>query len=234
LVHHFFGEKTLFYQKKHLSLENFTEKTSLCLPKTYPQKHPLKISRHNQTFFFQRGVFFWVFIKKTGLGTISMFSDKINELKKKYSFVDTTFYKKNTVRRFSKETFYMKNINKTLNPSVLSPNPLNPFFYCNTGYNIVEPKFYNFFEKLINKRLFSISDNFSRRISRVRFKPGYSKQWRFFRKDIKLFLRSTTRYQYRLTLLIHKLYSSVTKSPSTMIHIKIIDLLIQTRLVPDF
>nr|YP_010725833.1 30S ribosomal protein S4 [Bakuella subtropica]WDY80878.1 30S ribosomal protein S4 [Bakuella subtropica] len=43
------------------------------------------------------------------------------------------------------------------------------------------------------------------KITKIRFKPGYQRQWRLGRRDLKVFLNFPVRYQHRLTWFINKL-----------------------------
>lgn len=53
------------------------------------------------------------------------------------------------------------------------------------------------------------------RVRRIRYKPGYSTQWRRHRRKVLVYLRKHYRFQHRLTLYLQKLYfQNITTSPT--------------------
>ena len=77
------------------------------------------------------------------------------------------------------------------------------------------PFFRNNWTLFTLKRLSSFSVTYtsqdSFRIRRIRFKPGYGRIWREARSSVKEFFKLSTRYQYRLTPKLQKIYFQIRR-----------------------
>jgi len=156
---------------------------------------------------FIRNSYFFVYTLQLTL-TESRLSSKVGFFQSNYSFVNTTFLKRLIIRRVVRDTFYFKNTS-----NFNRRNFLRKPFYDNSIGSLNNTKGPLNSGYALNKPVLSTHLNSKiTRIPRIRFKPGYARQWRFFRSDVKNFLHIKTRYQYRLTTLLQRLYYSKKKS----------------------
>lgn len=151
---------------------------------------------------------------------------KSSFFKQNYTFVNTTSLKRLILRRVVSDTLHFSQLFNLPRVDNFSQNTFDvnsPVAHCprtvQLQTRVTLPTY-------TNARI--------SRIPRIRFKPGYSRQWRFFRSDLKHFLSIKTRYQYRLTILIQRLFVSNKKTDLWGIQTRVIPFLVQTRLVPDF
>lgn len=173
---------------------------------------------------FMRHTFFFLHLFKGPLLKPNL-STKAEFFKTSYTFVNTSVLKRGLLRRVVRTSLHLKRLfspkysthqNKSPRPNSGPSVPLGAF---RTQVKLTLPSYTNFRTS---------------RIPRIRFKPGYSRQWRFFRSDVKHFLSIKTRYQYRLTTLIQRLFHSNRKANDWDMQTKITPFLVQSRLVPDF
>lgn len=173
---------------------------------------------------FTRHTFFFLYLfRDSQVG--SSLTTRVDFFKTNYTFVNTSTLKRSLLRRVVRTTLHLKRL---FDPKV----------------SVQQNKAANF-----NADLFSTTQRFrtqsklvlplytnarTSRIPRIRFKPGYARQWRFFRSDVKHFLNIKTRYQYRLTTVIQRLFYSNRKINDWDMQTKITPFLVQSRLVPDF
>lgn len=127
-----------------------------------------------------------------------------NEMKKQF-FRNVMSKKKSQLRiRFWKLNPYKNFHSKKLNDSG------NSSLFLTSSFSATQTKF----SSELNYRLKSTKDYkifMSRRpvhyrVRRIRYKPGYSTQWRRHRRKVLIYLRKYYRFQHRLTLHLQKLY----------------------------
>ena len=76
-------------------------------------------------------------------------------------------------------------------------------------------------------------ENKNLRIRRIRFKPGYGRLWREGRRDAKEIYNLSSRYQYRLTPKLHKLYMGNRQNKDTGPIVNLEFALTTAKIVPD-
>ena len=173
---------------------------------------------------FTRHTFFFLYLFR-GSQAGSSLTTRVDFFKTNYTFVNTSTLKRSLLRRVVRTTLHLKRLfdpkgsfqqNKAAH---LNPDLFSTAQGFRTQSKLILPAY-------TNAR--------TSRIPRIRFKPGYARQWRFFRSDVKHFLNIKTRYQYRLTTLIQQLFYSNRKMSDWDMQTKITPFLVQSRLVPDF
>ena len=173
---------------------------------------------------FTRHTFFFLYLFRSSQAGSSL-NTRVDFFKTNYTFVNTSTLKRSLLRRVVRTTLHLKRLfdpkgssqqNKAVN--------LNPELFSTAQR----------FRPQSKLTLPSYTNARTSRIPRIRFKPGYARQWRFFRSDVKHFLNIKTRYQYRLTTVIQRLFYSNRKMSDWDMQTKITPFLVQSRLVPDF
>ena len=184
---------------------------------------------------FNRTLFFYVYLYRSRRVTFDPISSHVNFFKRKYSFVNTLVLKRHILRKLSREGFYLRDF---LNLNLWNKRPhndlTNNLFSKNVTASSNTPLHFFLAKDATNpehlkKMRFPIG-----RILRIRFKPGYSRQWRFFRSDLKEFLGITTRYQYRLSILLERIYVKDRQVNELNLQLSLLPFTVQTQLVPDF
>jgi hypothetical protein len=129
-------------------------------------------------------------------------ASQVSSQKKIYSFFSLLNLKYEIVNNFKEEFSLTAKLTNTqiyteqmLTNVKFFENPKSSYF-TRKKFNITS----NFFSTT-NTKL----DNF-RKMARIRFKPGYSKQWRLFRNDFQQIFNFKLAYQNRLTLLFQKMH----------------------------
>ena len=185
---------------------------------------------------FVRNIYFFLYFVKKSKTWINNFQNKIKHFKLEYTFVNTTHFKKYVVRRFSREMFFSK-FGSSFGSTTINYNS----FYKNS-----KQLFFNF-QNCAKYLSFLWFDNHQTRIqilpeptstslkyiARIRFKPGYSRQWRIFRTDLKKFLNVRLPYQRRLSVLVQSLFFYDQKKLEWSVQTRISPFLTQTSLLPD-
>ena len=172
---------------------------------------------------FTRCTFFFLYLLR-GLQTYTDLNKKADFFKTSYTFVNTSTLKRSLLRRVVRTTLHLKRF-FTPQHSAQQTRLGFPGLGTSTGILGSTPQTKLTLPSYTNSRI--------TRIPRVRFKPGYARQWRFFRSDVKHFLGIKTRYQYRLTTLIQRLFYSNRKANGWDLQTRITPFLVQSRLVPD-
>ena len=201
------------------------------LPKvSYNIKRPLR-GQFSKQFIspifsttFTRCNFFFLYLCR-GLQTYTKTDAKTDFFKTGYTFVNTSTLKRSLLRRVVRTTLQLKRL---FTPQYSAQQ--TKLTFSNPG-NLQYTHRFRSQSRLI---LPFYTNSRTTRIPRIRFKPGYARQWRFFRSDVKHFLGIRTRYQYRLTILIQRLFHSNRKINSWDLQTKVTPFLVQSRLVPDF
>ena len=185
---------------------------------------------------FLRNMYFFLHFVKKSKTWVNNFQNKIKHFKMGYTFVNTTYLKKYIVRRFSREMFFSK-FGLSWGLTTLT----NCFSYKNH-------KQFSYKLQPLDRYLgFLWFDNYRthvqvlpepvavplKYITRVRFKPGYYRQWRTFRTDLKKFLNIRLPYQKRLTTLVQNLFFYNQKKLEWSTQTRIVPFLAQTSLLPD-
>jgi hypothetical protein len=173
---------------------------------------------------FTRHTFFFLYLFRSSQVGPSL-TTRVDFFKTNYTFVNTSTLKRSLLRRVVRTTLHLKRL---FDPKGSSPQ--NKASNFNADLFSTAQKFKTQ-SKLV---LPSYTNARTSRIPRIRFKPGYARQWRFFRSDVKHFLNIKTRYQYRLTTVIQRLFYSNRKMSDWDMQTKITPFLVQSRLVPDF
>ena len=188
---------------------------------------------------FLRNLFFFVSLQfslpyKTNISL----DKKISSIRSHYNFINVNQLKRHILKKTSRDVFYLKNFQKHF--SLNSPNKINERSFLNNYigfFSYAQTKFKNLLQ---NRTELSYSilpqESISKKLSRmhrVRFKPGYARQWRFFRTDVKHFFKIKFRYQHKLTVFLQHHYYYKRKLKQWEIQTRIISFLVQIRFFPD-
>jgi len=178
-----------------------------------------------------------------------LFNDKIYNVKRlSYSFITKNEIHKFILKKFSKNVWTGTDHDVQLNalkdsnfliksaqpPIVFQKNDINTTSHLTllTNYSFKTKK-WNLF-----KNQFNLSQSFEEvqddvNISRIRFKPGYSSQWREARSNLKLILELKKRYQYRLTRYLMRFLKFDCTNFFLLFEMELQNILFKSRFIPD-
>ena len=193
----------------------------------------IKIYTRFKTSFIRNSFFFLIitrFVNK--ILENKVLNNKTSFFTFLYSFANSSSYKRQIFSYFTTENSYSS---LSLDLSNFSKNAL----YINNNWNT---KNFHLNNKIYVNKYLSLNSTFSTtyktkqrvlKIPRIRFKPGYSRQWRHFRTDVQKVLNIQIRYQYKLTRLLQNLYNKDYLLKFFTKNIGLIPMLVQASLVPD-
>ena len=155
--------------------------------------------------------------------------------KQVFSFVDARSFKKTILRRF---TSYFNKFSPTASFKRMYNSTSFNFFSISNKLLKFSKTFNDHYDLNTNYSRSAFRTNFSRqsrRIRRIKFKPGYSRIWRKARTSLQTLMFLKFRYQHRLTRYLHRFYriilwSDVHRSASA---ISLHTLLVRSRFTCD-
>ena len=166
-----------------------------------------------------------------------------NWLKGKYSFINirkATVIKLNKLRA-SRATTQTLFLNKKDPVSPLSLKTYNNVLGSNINNSLPLNQLSSLYhyKRVLNwdnlKSIFTegYSDQLEIPINRIRFKPGYARLWRRYRKELKTTLNLNYKYQSRLTKYLLRYYRRYKPINNLMVETEVRHILLNTHLVPD-
>lgn len=191
------------------------------------------------------------------LGFIRSSSSKIIDLAQstldfstdfKYTvFPDANMLKSSVFRRLNRQRFLLQSRMKLLHKfEIPSPSRRRRYEIFSTNPSSTNPTAFKVFPTLNPQLTVTRNSHFrnylksfhpatrrSPRIRRIRFKPGYYRIWRLARVSAREILGFTSRYQYRLTPKLQKLYFDVRSVDQTQLSLTLEFALLTSGLVPD-